>query len=101
MLRSAANLGIPIVGVTLLHRKGYFHQELDGEGRQSERAEEWQPETVLEPVEATLPFQLNGQRMDNPGVAILARGRYRPQGAGLFSRHRFTGQSVMGTNTDQ
>jgi starch phosphorylase len=24
-LRSAADLGVPMVGVTLLHRKGYFH----------------------------------------------------------------------------
>ena len=28
-LRSAADLGVPIVGVTLLHRKGYFEQHLD------------------------------------------------------------------------
>jgi glucan phosphorylase len=34
-LRSAADLGIPVVGVTLLHRKGYFHQRLDAKGRQS------------------------------------------------------------------
>ena len=36
-LRSAADLGVPIVGVTLLHRKGYFEQHLDAE-RQSDGA---------------------------------------------------------------
>jgi starch phosphorylase len=29
-LSAAADLAIPMVGVTLLHRKGYFHQHLDG-----------------------------------------------------------------------
>ena len=28
-LRAAADLCLPIVGVTLLHRKGYFRQSLD------------------------------------------------------------------------
>jgi glycogen phosphorylase len=64
MLRSAADIGIPMVGVTLLHRKGYFHQQLDGKGRQSERPEEWHPETVLEPIEPIVPLNLNGQRVN-------------------------------------
>ena len=28
-LRAAADIGLPMIGVTLLHRKGYFHQSLD------------------------------------------------------------------------
>jgi glucan phosphorylase len=35
-LRSAADLGAPIVGVTLLHRHGYFRQHVDAAGRQTE-----------------------------------------------------------------
>ena len=35
-LRSAADMGAPIVAVTLLHRMGYFRQHLDAEGRQTE-----------------------------------------------------------------
>src|SRR4051812_29881826 len=46
-LRSAADLGLPMVGVTLLHRKGYFHQVIDDQGNQSERPVEWKPEQVL------------------------------------------------------
>ena len=64
MLRSAADIGIPMVGVTLLHRKGYFRQQLDEKGRQSERPEEWHPETVLAPVEPIVPLNLNGQRLN-------------------------------------
>jgi CRP-like cAMP-binding protein len=35
-LRAAADLGLPMVGITLLHRKGYFRQALD-----SDSALEW------------------------------------------------------------
>src|SRR5215470_16438137 len=59
-LRSAADLGIPMAAVTLVHRKGYFHQSLDAEGRQSEHPQEWQPETLLEPVEPVVSVELAG-----------------------------------------
>ena len=50
-LRSAADLGVPLVAVTLLHRKGYFVQHLDAAGQQTETPVQWSPETVLEAVE--------------------------------------------------
>src|SRR3712207_6545429 len=34
-LKSAADLGLPVVGITLLHRKGYFQQHLDALGHQT------------------------------------------------------------------
>ncbi len=40
-MRSAADLRIPLVGVTLLHRKGYFQQVIDTEGQQGERPSPW------------------------------------------------------------
>ena len=46
-LRSAADLKLPIVGVTLLHRKGYFRQHLDEDGNQTEAAVQWRPEEIL------------------------------------------------------
>ncbi len=53
-LRSAADLALPMAGVTLLHRQGYFHQQIDAKGRQSERPEAWRPEDVLERLEPTV-----------------------------------------------
>lgn len=50
-LRAAADSSVPMVGITLLHRKGYFRQHLDGDGNQTESPCEWTPETVLEAVE--------------------------------------------------
>ena len=43
-IRSAADMGIPLVAVTLLHRKGYFTQHLDAAGWQQEQPVEWRPE---------------------------------------------------------
>jgi starch phosphorylase len=38
---SAADLKVPMVAVTLLHRKGYFHQKLDPGGWQTEEPVDW------------------------------------------------------------
>ncbi len=40
-IRSAADLKVPMVAVTLLHRKGYFYQRLDPDGRQHEEPAAW------------------------------------------------------------
>jgi len=50
MLRSAADLGVQMVAVTLLHRKGYFHQRLDAQGNQMEDPSKWSPESHLKPL---------------------------------------------------
>ena len=42
-LRSAADLGVPLVAFTLVHRKGYFQQRLDERGMQSEEIQPWNP----------------------------------------------------------
>jgi len=42
-LRSAADLGVPLVAFTLAHRKGYFQQHLDRQGVQSEDVQPWNP----------------------------------------------------------
>lgn len=42
-IKSAADLNLPVVAVTLIHRKGYFRQEIDASGWQKEFPEEWNP----------------------------------------------------------
>jgi len=46
ILKSAADLGVPIVGVTLLYRKGYFRQSFE-ECLQKALPVEWEPEKEL------------------------------------------------------
>ncbi|MEA3431157.1 MAG: glycogen/starch/alpha-glucan phosphorylase, partial [candidate division WOR-3 bacterium] len=47
-LISAADLKIPIVGVTLIYHRGYFRQRLREDGTQEELPEEWNPTDVME-----------------------------------------------------
>jgi len=42
-LRSAADLGVPLIAFSLIHRKGYFQQHLDRSGFQSEDVQQWNP----------------------------------------------------------
>ena len=42
-LRSMADLGVPLVAFSLVHRKGYFQQHLDAAGMQSEDIQPWNP----------------------------------------------------------
>lgn len=67
MLRSCADLGVPIVGVTLVHRCGYFCQVLSGSGEQQEMPEEWSPKARL--VEMPRQVQV---RLDGVPVSIRA-----------------------------
>lgn len=45
LLRSAADLGVALVGVTLVSRRGYFRQEITADGDQIAKPDDWQPET--------------------------------------------------------
>ncbi|MGZ8365102.1 MAG: alpha-glucan family phosphorylase, partial [Nitrospira sp.] len=40
-IRSAADLEVPMVAVSLIHRRGYFFQRLDAQGHQHEEAVAW------------------------------------------------------------
>ncbi len=49
-IKSAADINLPMVAVTLLTKKGYFRQELDIYGRQSEFPDEWAPDRFMTPL---------------------------------------------------
>ncbi|HEX9661117.1 MAG TPA: alpha-glucan family phosphorylase [Candidatus Binatia bacterium] len=46
-IRAAADLKVPMVAVTLLHRKGYFFQRFDSGGRQIEEPVDWAVDDFL------------------------------------------------------
>ncbi|MDB4915525.1 MAG: alpha-glucan phosphorylase [Gemmatimonadetes bacterium] len=62
-LRSAADLGVPLVAVTLLHRKGYFEQHLDATGQQSETPVSWKPEEVLDRLPERTSVTIEGREV--------------------------------------
>lgn len=62
-LRSCADLRVPIVGITLLYRHGYFEQHLDARGNQSERPVSWDPERVLKRMPGTIEIAVESRRV--------------------------------------
>ncbi len=68
VIRAAADVAYPMVGVTLLYREGYFRQHLDG-GRQYEAPQVWQPERVLTPLEPVIELTLHGRAVRGARVA--------------------------------
>ena len=73
-LRSAADLGVPVVAVTLLHRKGYFVQHLDAAGTQTESPVSWSPEAALERVNARATVQLEGRTVHVSAWKYVVKG---------------------------
>ena len=47
-IRSAADLELPMVAVSLLHRRGYFRQRLAADGTQTEEPFTWSPADRLQ-----------------------------------------------------
>jgi starch phosphorylase len=60
-LRSAADLSLPLVGVSLVSRAGYFHQDIDAQGRQTERAASWDPACWAQPLDAKIAVRIESR----------------------------------------
>ncbi len=61
MLRSAADLALPMIGVTLVYKSGYFLQRLDAAGQQSESVEQWDPRARMLHVDRTVEIVIEGR----------------------------------------
>lgn len=78
-IRSAADLKVPLVAVTLLHRKGYFYQRLDASGWQTEEPAHWVVGDFLQelPDRATITIE---------GRAVTVRAwKYEVRGVSGFT----------------
>jgi starch phosphorylase len=60
-IRSAADTGVSMVAVSLVHRRGYFEQHLDSLGQQTESDVVWSPETTLPSANQTLSIMMQGR----------------------------------------
>lgn len=68
-LKAASDLGVPMVGVGLLYRLGYFHQVLNQDG--------WQLETYPESDRDQMPVRLSRDAEGDP-VVIEVSGAHGP-----------------------
>ncbi|MFZ5796952.1 MAG: alpha-glucan family phosphorylase [Desulfobulbaceae bacterium] len=60
-IRSAADLKVPMVAVTLLYRKGYFRQRLEPDGWQREESTSWPVEELLREETARIQVLVEGR----------------------------------------
>src|ERR1700690_855463 len=73
-MRSAADLGLRLCAVTLLHRKGYFHQTLDAQGVQSAKDQPWPLKDFLTLEDAAVEVTIEGR------IVVVRAWRYDLQG---------------------
>jgi starch phosphorylase len=62
-IKSAADLTLPVVAVTLLTKKGYFRQELDIYGRQTELPDEFDPLRFMSPLQERVVVNIEGREV--------------------------------------
>ncbi len=60
-IKSAADLRLPMVAVTLVSKKGYFRQILDERGRQREEPEEWKPSRFMKLLPQKITVEIEGR----------------------------------------
>src|SRR5512138_1116434 len=73
-LRSAADLGVRMAAVTLLHRKGYFRQHIDEHGNQFEATSPWSPEQFLELMKPVITVCIAGGQVHVRAWRYLIEG---------------------------
>lgn len=73
-LRAAADLEVPLVAITLVSRQGYFRQELDTEGNQSEHSDPWTPEQWLVPLDAKVAVPIENRSVWIQGWLYIVKG---------------------------
>ena len=73
-VRSAADLKVPMVAVTLLHRKGYLVQRLDLSGWQREEPAAWVVENFLQEMRERVQVIIQGRSVQVRAWKYEAKG---------------------------
>ena len=62
-IKSAADLGINMIAISLLYKEGYFKQIIDQEGKQKEVYPKFIPEPLLTQLDQIFSIELNGKEI--------------------------------------
>jgi starch phosphorylase len=63
VIRSSADLRIPLIAVTLVSRKGYLIQKITPDGTQLEYPDEWEPSKFMRLLPATATLKIGGRNV--------------------------------------
>lgn len=73
-VRSAADMELPLVTVSLGSRAGYFRQSIDEAGRQHEEPERWEPRDHARPLPARVAVPIEGRDVWVGGWLYILEG---------------------------
>ena len=74
-VRTAADMALPMVAVSLVSRSGYFRQEIDAHGRQLEHRDQWDPSRYATRLNAAVALTLEGRQVWVGGWLYVVRSR--------------------------
>ena len=57
-IKSSADLKVPMVGITLVSKKGHFRQEITSEGKQVEHPDPWEPSEHMQLLSTEVKVQI-------------------------------------------
>ena len=93
-LRSAADMRVPIVAVSLLHRAGHFSQKLDDSGAQTELPVNWNVHDFLTEMPIRVAIQIEGRELS------LRCWKYQVEGVGGYTVPVYLLDSDLPENSD-
>jgi starch phosphorylase len=73
-IKSAADMNVPLVAVSLIYHKGYFDQSLDASGRQTEKPVVWHPADHLRRMETRVSVTIEGRTVWIGAWRLVSRG---------------------------
>lgn len=73
-VRSAADLELPLVSVSLASHMGYFRQRIDETGRQQEEPDPWEPAKWATPLQAKVVVPIEGREVWVGGWLYVLEG---------------------------
>ncbi len=89
-VRSAADLSLPIVAITLISRKGYQKQNIRPEGRQIEQPVEWEIEKILTSPSCSGRSRNRKKESKSGSLGLSLEKRQRNNSASNFFRHQYS-----------
>jgi glycogen phosphorylase len=75
LLKSFADMGAPVIGVTLLNSKGYFFQEINNQGEQSEKPVEWDPNKYMVLMPNIINVNIENREVKIRAWQLIVRGQ--------------------------
>jgi len=78
-MRSAADLELPMVAVSLVSQSGYFCQRIDEQGRQQEKSCHWDPASVARPLAAKVAVPIESRTVWVAGWLYILKGHMNGQ----------------------